>query len=46
MEATLGHLVAACAGDDRPDCPILTGIAGTAAKEGCASHPAPPHRAR
>lgn len=28
MEATLGHLVAACAGDDRPDCPILSGIAG------------------
>lgn len=27
MEATLGHLVAACAGDDRPDCPILQGIA-------------------
>lgn len=28
MEATLGALVRACAGDARPDCPILTGIAG------------------
>lgn len=28
MEAELSHLVAACAGDDRPDCPILSGIAG------------------
>lgn len=28
MEATLGALVQACAGDARPDCPILTGIAG------------------
>ena len=32
MEATLGALVRACAGDARPDCPILTGIAG---KECC-----------
>lgn len=28
MEATLGALVQACAGDSRPDCPILSGIAG------------------
>ena len=28
MEATLTTLVHACAGDARPDCPILTGIAG------------------
>lgn len=27
MQATLSHLVAACAGDARPDCPILEGIA-------------------
>lgn len=27
MHATLSHLVACCAGDDRPDCPILTGLA-------------------
>jgi len=24
---TLGHLVDACSGDDRPDCPILENIA-------------------
>lgn len=27
MQATLSHLVQACAGDDRPDCPILEGLA-------------------
>lgn len=27
MSETLHHLVAACHGDDRPDCPILEGIA-------------------
>ncbi len=27
MQATLGQLVSACAGDQRPDCPILTGLA-------------------
>jgi Cu(I)-responsive transcriptional regulator len=27
MQATLSHLVQACAGDNRPDCPILDGIA-------------------
>lgn len=26
MRDTLGHLVSCCAGDDRPDCPILEGI--------------------
>ena len=26
MRDTLGHLVASCAGDDRPDCPILTSL--------------------
>ncbi|TCP42946.1 Cu(I)-responsive transcriptional regulator [Rhodovulum marinum] len=28
MRATLSDLVDACAGDDRPDCPILRGLAG------------------
>lgn len=28
METTLSDLIGACAGDDRPDCPILTGLAG------------------
>ena len=27
MRATLSHLVEACAGDDRPDCPILADLA-------------------
>lgn len=31
MQATLSHLVATCAGDDRPDCPILEGL-GTPVK--------------
>ncbi len=26
MRQTLSHLVNACAGDDRPDCPILAGL--------------------
>ncbi|WP_170786919.1 Cu(I)-responsive transcriptional regulator [Ruegeria lacuscaerulensis] len=28
MRDTLGHLVEACAGDDRPDCPILQDLGG------------------
>ncbi|SIO27097.1 Cu(I)-responsive transcriptional regulator [Rhodovulum sp. ES.010] len=28
MRATLSELVESCAGDDRPDCPILKGLAG------------------
>ena len=28
MKATLEHLVQACAGDQRPDCPILADLAG------------------
>ena len=32
MEHTLGKLVDACHGDARPDCPILEGLAGRAAK--------------
>lgn len=30
MEATLAELVESCAGDARPDCPILSGLAGAA----------------
>lgn len=30
MRQTLAHLVHACHGDDRPDCPILSDLAGTA----------------
>ena len=30
MVATLEELVTCCAGDERPECPILTGLAGTA----------------
>ena len=37
MQATLSDLVSACAGDHRPDCPILTGLAaGNGAKDCCA----------
>ncbi|MEX5729216.1 MerR family copper efflux transcriptional regulator [Rhodovulum iodosum] len=28
MRATLSELIEACAGDDRPDCPILKGLSG------------------
>ena len=28
MSATLSHLVQTCAGDDRPDCPILADLGG------------------
>lgn len=28
MRATLSHLVKSCHGDDRPDCPILSDLAG------------------
>lgn len=31
MRGTLSHLVAACSGDDRPDCPILSDLAGAPA---------------
>ena len=30
MKATLEHLVHCCHGDDRPECPILEGLAGAA----------------
>lgn len=32
MRDTLSHLVRTCAGDDRPDCPILDGLSGNAPK--------------
>ncbi|MDX5349719.1 MAG: Cu(I)-responsive transcriptional regulator [Paracoccaceae bacterium] len=32
MKATLEHLVHACAGDDRPDCPILADLGGEACR--------------
>jgi Cu(I)-responsive transcriptional regulator len=31
MKATLQHLVHACHGDERPDCPILSGLAASGA---------------
>ncbi len=31
MRQTLSHLVAACHGDDRPDCPILSDLSGAQA---------------
>ncbi len=34
MQKTLSELVQKCHGDDRPDCPILEGLAGTRAKAG------------
>jgi len=30
MKSTLEHLVHCCRGDERPECPILDGLAGTA----------------
>ena len=35
MEATLAELVHACAGDARPDCPILKGLERGAGAAGC-----------
>ena len=32
MQKTLGNLVHKCHGDDRPDCPILDGLAGAKSK--------------
>lgn len=29
MRRSLGHLVATCSGDDRPDCPIIEELAGS-----------------
>lgn len=35
MQATLRDLVDSCAGDHRPDCPILTGLAEGRSEGGC-----------
>jgi Cu(I)-responsive transcriptional regulator len=35
MRTTLGHLIESCAGDHRPDCPILEDLAVTSQKEPC-----------
>lgn len=35
MRATLAHLIDACAGDHRPDCPILRDLAVTPMKQPC-----------
>ena len=37
MRATLSELVACCAGDSRPDCPILRDLAGAEGAEGADS---------
>jgi len=34
LRGTLGHLVARCHGDERPDCPILDDLAGPFAGDG------------
>jgi MerR family copper efflux transcriptional regulator len=39
MKAALEHLVNCCQGDDRPECPILAGLAGDAADNAAAPHP-------
>ena len=35
MRNTLNHLVETCAGNNRPDCPILQGLATECGDEGC-----------
>jgi MerR family copper efflux transcriptional regulator len=35
MKATLDHLVHACAGDNRPDCPILADLGGRISASHC-----------
>ena len=42
MRATLSHLIDACAGDDRPDCPILADLAAAAGETSATA--APPAR--
>lgn len=39
MRATLQHLVNRCHGDDRPDCPILDGLAAGDDTDSCCSPP-------
>lgn len=42
MRATVSDLVAACAGDDRPDCPILSDLAEPAPRRACGGAPEKP----
>jgi MerR family copper efflux transcriptional regulator len=35
MRDTLSHLAACCHGDERPDCPILSGLEGVITKGCC-----------
>jgi len=43
MKAALEHLVHCCHGDDRPDCPILEGLAGPdSVRPGLQARPKPP----
>jgi Cu(I)-responsive transcriptional regulator len=37
MKATLEHLVHSCAGDDRPNCPILDDLGGAGATNHCSA---------
>lgn len=37
MKATQEHLVHSCAGDDRPDCPVLDDLGGNAPASHCAT---------
>ena len=37
MRDTLRHLALACAGNQKPDCPILSGLASAGAHAGCAA---------
>ncbi len=38
MKATLEHLVQACHGDERPDCPILSGLAASRGADEISGH--------
>lgn len=46
MRDTLSSLIAACAGDERPDCPILTGLAGDGVSAAAAEDPETPRSPR
>lgn len=46
MKTALEHLVQSCHGDDRPDCPILDGLAGDAAMSNGAARKRVTPRAR